>query len=367
MHRQLRAFAIPVFLLGVAVHVLSADKAPVTLPEFRIEGTPWLYAKAGDMEILSRASPWRARQYASALVRGRRLHPDFLTQGRPLPLQLIVVESSRQTISDLGPGVTVGSDERLWPAGYREKRDCSHSLADEKICVDAVNLAGVDNIWMIISSWAKRRVLAQQPAFPSWVTEGVFGEAGPLRAVIGVPRSTTVQLPRLSWPDGAVPPGEFPREAGEFPDFAVMFDPRRKADGMTPAEKNRFQFQTALFARWSLFGPAKKGRNRNGYWAFAEMARRGQATEEVFRECYGMDWPQACAEMRAYLKPRNVGLLELHMPHVMSDVPELERMEFRDATLEEVRRILGNFHRLLAAQTERERAAQSSEDATAAR
>ncbi|MBA3850115.1 MAG: hypothetical protein C0502_08985 [Opitutus sp.] len=135
-----------------------------------------------------------------------------------------------------------------------------------------------------------------------------------------------------------------------------MFDSVRKADGMSPAEKIRFQFQTALFVRWSLFGPAKNGRNRNGYWVFAELARHGQATEAVFRECYGMDWPQACAEMRAYLKSKNVGMLEVRMPHAMADVPEAERMEFRDATLEEVRRFLGEFHRLRAAEAERNKA-----------
>lgn len=73
---------------------------------------------------------------------------------------------------------------------------------------------------------------------------------------------------------------------------------------------------------------------------------RGHTTAAVFRECYGMDWPRACAEMRAYLKPKNLGMLEVRMPHVMADVPEVERMEFRDATLDEVRRIIGDLNRL---------------------
>ncbi|MBX3737596.1 MAG: hypothetical protein KF715_12945 [Candidatus Didemnitutus sp.] len=112
------------------------------------------------------------------------------------------------------------------------------------------------------------------------------------------------------------------------------------------------EFQTALFGRWSPFGSTTNGRNRDGYWAFAEVALHDGATEAVFRECYGMNWAQACAEMRAYLKPKNVGVLELRMPHVMADVPEAERMEFRDATLEEARRVLGDFNWLRVEQAE---------------
>lgn len=144
-------------------------------------------------------------------------------------------------------------------------------------------------------------------------------------------------------------PGAFPEAAADFPPFVAMFDPTRKAEDMPQAERWKFEFQTALLARWSLFGPVTNGRNRNGYWAFAELARRAGATEAVFRECYGMDWAQTCAEMRAYLKPKNLGMLEVRMPHVMADVPEVERMEFRDATPEEAKQILREFDRLRTA------------------
>lgn len=355
MHRQLRLLAIVAPVLGLAVHVLFAGEAPVALPEFRVEGTPWLYSKTGEIEVLSRAAPTRARQLAAALVRGRKLCPDFITAGRPLPLLLIVAESTRNTVNGMQPAVWTEANERQWPAGYQWSHGI-HVLADENQAVVAANLGTINDLWLVSTDWARKAVLAQRPAFAEWVTKGLFGTAGPLSTAIGVPRTTTVRFPRLSWPDEAMAPGEFPPEAGEFPDFAVMFDPARKAGGLSPAEKTRFQFQAALFARWSLFGPVTNGRNRNGYWAFAELARRDGATEAVFRECYGMDWARACAEMRAYLKPKNVGMLEVRMPHVMADVPEVERLKFRDATLEEVRRILGEFHRLRAAGAERENA-----------
>lgn len=62
-----------------------------------------------------------------------------------------------------------------------------------------------------------------------------------------------------------------------------------------------------------------------------------------------MDWSQARGELRAFIKPKNLGIIEVRMPHVMREVPEVDAMEFREATPEEVRRILGEFNRLRAA------------------
>lgn len=357
MHRLLHWSAAFAVLFGAAVLDLVAAETPTVLPEFRVEGTPWLYAKLGDLEILTGASPDRTRRMAAALLRGRRLYPDYFTSGTPLPLRLIIVDSSRRAMRGLNPIVFSEADERRWPREYSEVQTNRYDLLGEDGAVIAVNLARIPDLWMILMTWANRLVQAQQPAFPEWVTAGLFSPVGPYYGIIGIPRTTTVQLPRLSWPDPSVQTGVVPASAADFPSFAQMFDAGRKTGDVSEAERWKFEFQSALFARWSLFGRAKNGRNRGGYWAFAEMARRGQATEAIFRECYGMDWTQACALMRAYLRPKNVGMLEVRMPQVMADVPEAERLEFRDATLEEARRILGEFNRLrierIARQTER--------------
>jgi hypothetical protein len=82
------------------------------------------------------------------------------------------------------------------------------------------------------------------------------------------------------------------------------------------------------------------------------MARRGQATEEVFRQCYKMDWPTVGTEMRRYLKTKNTGVLEVRMPHVMADVPEADALQFKEAKPEDVKRILDEFRRLREFQAE---------------
>jgi len=251
----------------------------------------------------------------------------------------------------------VESNQKYWNAGYRGYQGGYHDLADENTQVLAVNLSGADMVWPVLATRAIRLIGAQRPAYPEWVQHGLFGACGPLAGVIGVPSSNLVRLPKLSWPDPAVAPGVYPADAADFPAFAEMFDPARDPTAMTREERWRFEFQCGLFARWSLFGSAKKGRDRNGLWAFAEMARRDQATEEVFRQCYLMDWPAAVVEMRRYLKTKGTGVLEARMPHVMADVPEADALQFTEAKSEDVKRILGEFKRL----REREAASKPSE------
>ena len=55
-----------------------------------------------------------------------------------------------------------------------------------------------------------------------------------------------------------------------------------------------------------------------------------------------------------------LGLVEARMPAVMASVPEAERLQFREATREEVKRILGDFNRLRDAQTERAKMKESA-------
>lgn len=332
-------------LLLAMVQAIFAAEETVHLPVFRVEGTPWQYARLGEVEVLTRASLHQSRAMITALLRGHRLLPDFYTQGVELPLKVLLVEERSEVIAGLKKPVRMDSDERHWRKSYYNTPGSQYETADQERQLVAANLAD-DPVWEVLMIRAQRLVAAQSPAFPVWVRQGLFGRCGPLQHVIGLPKTATVQIAKHSWPDAAVEPGLFPREAAEFPPFSVMFDSTRNLAGMTPGERRQFDFQTGLFARWSLFGPAKKNRNRNGYWALAEMARRGPVTEALFRECIGVDYATACSEMHAYLKSPAVGMIEVRMPQVMAEVPEAEQLEFRMATPEEAARILKNFTRL---------------------
>ncbi len=355
-------FGVSLVGLGAAVASSIANESIVQLPEFKIEGTAWRYGRIGDdVEVLARASEARTRAFVAALMRGQRLLPAFLVDKVGVPLRVVLVDESPKAIAGLPQLEQGDADQRDWPARYTRHRGTQIEGVRAGIHLVALNLTGIDEIPLIRTGRAEASLKARVPAFPSWVVAGLFGSCGVLRSAIGLPRTISVQLPRLSWPDPEVEPGNFPDEAANLPAFALMFDPTTNRETLSEPDGRKFDFQTALFARWSLFGPAKRGRSPNGYWAFAEMARRGQTTEAIFRECYGMDWAQASAEMRAYLKPRNVGMLEVRIPHVMAEVPEVTRMEFRDATPEEVRRILGEFNRLrVAEEAKRDKATEAS-------
>ncbi len=221
------------------------------------------------------------------------------------------------------------------------------SIADESSVVITLDFGHVAPL-EILTLWANNLLRIQRPSLPDWVIEGLVGQAAIFENVSGVRNTESVRLPQLAWPNPASDSEALPNDAFALPRFDVMFDPKRKVSTLPIVERWKFKFHAALFARWSLFGPAPNGRNRNAYWAYVELARRQGVSEALFRECYGMDWGQACAEMRAYLKSRNLGMIEVRMPHVMRDVPEVDAMEFREATPEEVRRILGELNRLRA-------------------
>lgn len=323
---------------------MNGEEAPLRLREFRVESTPWQYARVANIEILSQVGVSTVIATVSALLRAEKLVPDFLLHGTDLRLMLILVEG-RQERADLPPPLRQTPASLLrWDADYVTISEGYEELTYNDTQVIALNY-GAGEFRQILMDRVCRRLLAKKPSYPAWFTQGLLGG---LYHVIGIPHSTTVRFAKLSWPDPRVEPGKFPDEARTFSSFAEMFDPVRDPVTMTEAERWQFEFQTALFARWSLLGPVKNGRNRNGYWAFAEWARLGKTDEQIFRECYGMSWAHACNEMRAYLRTKAVGMLDVRMPHVMTEVPEADALELREATPDEMRRILGEYARLAA-------------------
>jgi hypothetical protein len=258
---------------------------------------------------------------------------------------IIQVEERNEVIASLEKPEQVDADERFWKKGYSESRGVGYDSVEHDKHLLAANFAGVP-IPEIMTIRAKRLIHAQRPEFSPWTTIGLLGPCGPYQDVIGLPKTATVQIAKLSWPDPALAPEAFPNEAADFLPFSTLFDSRLDLSTATPKMNRQFDFQTALFARWSLFGPTKSVRNRNGYWVLAEMARRGPVTETLFQECIGMTYAKACAEMKAYLKTPAVGMLDVRLTEVMAETPEAERLEFRMATPAEVTRILSESKRL---------------------
>ena len=340
----------PVRLLGLLlslVQAIFAAEETVPLPVFRVEGTPWQYAKTGDIEIITRASKERSRAVVAALLRGQKVFPDFCFDGVNLPLKIILVDEPERVIGGLTRLQERQASEHDWGQGFVAFQGANHAVADKEKQVLACNLAGIQPIWEILSARATGLLLAQSPPFPQWALFGLVGSCGTFRSVIGRRGTGSVQIPKLTWPDDRVEPGIYPDAATEFSAFSVMFDPSPDLTAMTHEAGRQYAFQTGLFSRWSLFGPAKNGRNRNGYWALAEIARRVPVTEALFKECIGVDYATACAEMRAYLKSKAVGIQEIRMAQSLAIFPEAEQLEFRMATPAETDRILKDFTQLV--------------------
>lgn len=327
---------------------LARQDAPVVLQPVVVEAdqvhSQWHKAEGPGLEVYTNAPQNQARQFVAMCLRGLRLIPTGLVPRQAKPLQFLVV-SDRAGAHGLPLSFKGRSDPRHWDERVYET-GVPIVLAGEGAIFVGMNLRDGERVWRVDTALISHLYIRQIPHPPAWLKAALFGECGQLARVTGHWDSTTVWFAKLSWPDPAVAPGVYPADAADFPTFSEMFAPVRDPAAMSQEERWKFEFQAGLFARWSLFGPLKGGRDRSGFWAFAEMARCGQTTEDIFRQCYQMDWTAACAEMRRYLKSNGMGMIEVRMPQVMAEVPEAERLEFREADHADVKRILGEFRRL---------------------
>lgn len=323
----------------------------VALPEVRVEAwledAPWQYARADDVEILTACPPELSRDIWTAYRRGVDLFPGIILGDRTSPATLVLFDQKQQTATVPERLRFEMVDEAHW--GDEIFGSKGTSLArDRDSSVTVANLHGVRGVGSVNTAQAWALIMEQAPAAPDWLIAGLFSKFGLFRMVIRYSHTSTIRLARLAWP-GESEPGIFPEAAGKFPPFDVMFGPTFDSKDSSASARQQSEFHAGLFARWSLFGPAKNGRDRRAFWVFAEESRHGRGTEALFREYYGMDYAAACAEMQAYLRSAHTGFLELQLKRLDLAPPDIAAMKFRSATPGETARLLGNYLRLQAA------------------
>lgn len=190
--RRLACWLISWLIAGAAL-AASDLEAPFRLDDFRVEGTAWRYARAGDIEILSQIPPAVARAVLSSLLRGQRLVPGFVIEGADLPLKLILVEGKQAKAGRPDPMKDAAADLRSWGDAYVVRQGGIVEMADDHAQVMAVNYGG-NRPAQILMYRTYRLLRAQRPPFPDWVVTGLFGERASLRSVLGVPRTTSIQF-----------------------------------------------------------------------------------------------------------------------------------------------------------------------------
>ena len=121
-------------------------------------------------------------------------------------------------------------------------------------------------------------------------------------------------------------------------DHAGLWNGGLPGDTRSAPENARWAATCALFARWGIF--AAEGRHRDGFWRLVAASAARPVDEALFRECLGLGFAEARAELAWYLP---LAITEEATRPVPPLVPP--RLTLRPATTAEVARVRGDWER----------------------
>jgi hypothetical protein len=161
----------------------------------------------------------------------------------------------------------------------------------------------------------------------------------PIRALLlePAPRGSTTDEKRAALArhgfkaSGADEPVQRQAEASYIVGLAAVED--------SPWRRDVWRSEASLFVRWCLDDESRA--RTKALWTFASRASAEPATEAMFKACFGFGFNEAAHRLNAYL-PGAVGKSFSLKPEIPVEFP---RLEVRDATGEEVSRLLGDWQR----------------------
>ena len=371
MDRPLRTVRWLAAALFAGVFSRAGEPAPaaagpvVELPAFVITetkpgGAPWRYARAEGFEIISQVGDDSTQAVFEALWRGPRLtlppefHPRLST-----PTAVIIFDQDPDRGS--GPGA-LGSVRLPTEQSAHWTNVIKRTQPDREVF--SVNLRGRYFTRSSTFRFDLHTLLRlRTPAPPPWVHEALYGAYGIYREGIDYPeRGTHSSIVRALWCEErelmraeqlAGPALDFfltPPEkrkgslAVRPPLFDAIADPAGlwngglPGDTRAPAENARWAATCALFARWALY--ARDGARRDGFWRLVNASSSRPVDETVFRECLGLGFAEARAELAWYLP---IAITEVANRAVEPLRPP--RLQIRPATAAEVARVRGDWER----------------------
>jgi hypothetical protein len=355
-------------LLACATQHLAAaaDDRPVALPPFIVEetakGPPWRYVEAVGYEILSRCSDPVTRRVVETHYQLHQLLAEIL------PAELQVKMSVPRSL--------ILYDEALQPAASQEviarllRTTPAPPIDDMPIFGGRRGLPTVTprrysflpnlRLWdrdamalfMIVRSedfdperislthdYVTFLVRSRIPALPPWFMQGFLSLHQQI--TYGGKRLT---LPPLEWISAQLTDAikKDPKAAPPLLPLTDFFGAKLPApEPNVPIDPiKRWQAQALLFVRWGL-DPAG-GQRRAAFWKFTERCAIAGASEDLFQECFGLDYEHAQTQLAAYLPIALRRSLEFR-PARMARLPNLP---LHDASPGQIARLKGDWERL---------------------
>ena len=343
----------------------AASGPVVELPAFVITetrpgGAPWRYARAEGFEIISQVGDDSSQAVFEALWRGPRLTlPPRFQPRLSTPTAVVIFDQDPDRGS--GPG-SLGSVRLPTEQSAHWTNVIKRTQPDREVF--CVNLRGRYFTRSSTFRFDLHTLLRlRTPAPPPWVHEALYGAYGIYREGIDYPeRGTHASIVRALWCeerelmraeqlagpalDFFVTPPEKrkgtlaapPPLLAAIPELAGLWDGGLPGDTRAPADNARWAATCALLARWALH--ARDGLRRDGFWRLVEASAARPVDEAVFRECLGLGFAEARAELAWFLP---LALTEVASRAVEPLRPP--RLEFRPATPAEVARVRGDWER----------------------
>jgi hypothetical protein len=359
--RRLLRLLIPVACALGSPHRSAAAAGPagdevVELPPLEVIAPgkplpPWLYARVGRLDVLSRCSAGLTREFIETHARLTQLLQQILPVSLQVELaapQIVILTDQTTTPAAARDAVLGFSGPTPAPAagrGAMRERQVRFvpnlRLNDvDKVAIYAIldsNTFSGDRL-MLTANHVHDVLERRTPPLPSWFMVGLLTLYQDIRYL-----HDALELAPLDW----VTPAEtellridpdYPRTLLPMREFFAGVPARNSAD---PAPLVRlWQAQAALFMRWALEGgdPAR----RAGFHNLVARAAAAPVDETMVRECLGLGY----ADLRDRLSDLLPGTLRNRLRLRVEKILPVPPFKLQTATPDEIGRIKGDWERM---------------------
>lgn len=343
----------------------AADEPVIALPPFLVEeaakGPPWRYATLPGYEILARCPDRSTKDVVEAHFRLHQLLAELLPERfqvkMTVPKALILYDEALQPAASQEVIARIIRGNPAPPVIERSGslgRDFRTSLPLPRVAF-LPNLRLWDHDAMTVFMIVRRDgfdpdrlaltphyvtylVRSRLPTLPHWFVAGflsLYDDAIFDRGELRLPYFTGMAVPTADAPN-KTSPALLTRLS-----LADVFEGRlAPGEAVAPPDAvARWRAQAALFVRWGVDG--RGAPRRQALWTFAERCAVELVTEELFRECFGMDFAAASAQLAAYLPTAARNTVRFRAPG--GSMPPLL---LRNATDAQIARIKGDWERM---------------------
>jgi hypothetical protein len=346
----------------------AAEKAEMTvqLPPFIVErpagGTPWRHLETPRLEVLSTCNELTTSQLVLAFHRAhelldlvlppkfqlafdgpqalilydRKLWPEH--EQAAVAALLLRDETTTRSAESASPALLRGDPltgmqlvDRSKPAGNRTAFLSNLMLSDaDSITTFALAGDGALDIQRpyVTAAYVHMLLRGRTPALPAWFTSG-FEQLYQRMEFRG--RTVTVVLTRRGDAENLTPLARLLRD-----------------DPPVETASDRWDADVRQFICWGL---DPDGGRTEAFWRFVERASANASTESIFRECFGLGFDDAAAQIEEY--GRKTIRLRWTLPAERDRLPQTSVLV--DASSGQVARIKGEWERLEARYVQRTR------------